>query len=193
MKTMIDSNIKNTKKVNSILVIRSAPLERTFNALKKLRKEYPNVEISILVQPEVKDEIRKSGLADRVIVGKSGKINIFRYLPLIHRLRKEKFDLLAVIYSTESIMWYRNIRLFASLIKAKDRVGITVMDTFKPFSRKEALFKDLILRPLSFVVIAMPLFLVFGISSVFAIFLYHLKTALYNLQRCFLNPQKRMR
>jgi len=86
------------EEVKSILVIRSAPLPRTFEALRKLREEYPNAEISVLVQPEVKEEIEKtcprlrsgSGFVDRVIVGvKRGRIGLFRYLPLILRLRKK--------------------------------------------------------------------------------------------------------
>ncbi|MDI6735137.1 MAG: hypothetical protein QME42_02925 [bacterium] len=185
--------LKEKDKLDSVLVIRSAPLERIFNALKELRKEYPNAEISILVQPEVKDKVEESDLVDRVIVGKSGRITTFRYLPLIHRLRKKEYNLVAIIYYSENIMWYRNVRFFASLIKAKKRVGITVMNKFKPFSRKEEIFKSLILEPLFFVVIIMPLFLIFGIPLVFVVFFYHLKTVLYNLQRCFLNLKKRMR
>ena len=82
------------KEVGSILVIRSAPLSRTFEALRKLSEEYPNAEISVLVQPEVKEEIEKtcprlrsgSGFADKVIVGiKRGRISLFRHLPLLLR------------------------------------------------------------------------------------------------------------
>ncbi|MBU0661719.1 hypothetical protein KKG22_06130, partial [Patescibacteria group bacterium] len=57
------------EEVESILVIRSAPLPRTFEVLEKLRGEYSNAEISVLIQEEVKDEIEKSGLVDKVIVG----------------------------------------------------------------------------------------------------------------------------
>ncbi|MBU1615403.1 hypothetical protein KJ693_08830, partial [bacterium] len=51
---------KTKEEVKSILVIRSAPLSRTFEALRALREEYPNAEISMLVQQEVKDEIEKT-------------------------------------------------------------------------------------------------------------------------------------
>ncbi|MBU0568259.1 hypothetical protein KJ693_09680 [bacterium] len=110
------------EEVKSILVIRSAPLARTFEALKKLREEYPNAEISVLVQPEVKDEIEKtcprlrsgSGFADKVIVGiKRGRISLFKHLSLVFRLRKKVVDLVAIIYNTEDISWYGNLRLFA--------------------------------------------------------------------------------
>lgn len=95
--------------VKSILVIRSAPLPRTFGVLKMLREEYSNAEISVLAQEEVKEEIEKSDLANGVIVGinpvrcllsngvKRGRISLFRNLPLVLRLRKKVFDLVAII------------------------------------------------------------------------------------------------
>ncbi|MBU0568400.1 hypothetical protein KKC52_10225 [bacterium] len=74
------------EEVKSILVIRSAPLARTFEALRKLSEEYPNAEISVLVQPEAKDEIEKSDFADKVIVGvKRGRISLFSHLPLVSK------------------------------------------------------------------------------------------------------------
>lgn len=83
-------DLKNTQEVRSILVMRSAPLERTFEVLKKVREEYPKTEISVLTQQEVKDEIQKSGLVDKVIVGiKRGRIGLIRHLPLIFQLRKK--------------------------------------------------------------------------------------------------------
>ena len=92
---------KTKEEVKSILVVRSAPLPRTFEILKKMREEYPNAEISILVQQEVKDEIEKTGLVNKVIVGinpvrcllsngvKGGRISFFRPIPLILQLRKK--------------------------------------------------------------------------------------------------------
>ncbi|MBU1598785.1 hypothetical protein KKG61_01555 [bacterium] len=78
------------EKVNSILVVRSAPMPRTFEVIKKLREEYSNAKISVLAQQEVKDEIEKSGFVDRVIGGiKRGRISLFRHLPLVLQLRKK--------------------------------------------------------------------------------------------------------
>ena len=96
------------EEVNSILVIRSAPLPRTFEALRKLREEYSNAEISVLVQEEVKSEIEKSGLVDNVIVGiKRRRVSLFRHIPLVLRLRKKVFDLVAIIYNTQGykLVW----------------------------------------------------------------------------------------
>jgi len=118
MTNTVKRKITLKEEVKSILVVRSAPLPRTFEALKKLRQEYSKAEISILVQPEVKDEIEKTGLADKVIVGiKRGRIGLFRNLPLVFQLRKRVFDLVAIIYNTEDISWYGNLRLFASGIR----------------------------------------------------------------------------
>lgn len=120
---------RTKEEVKSILVIRSAPLPRTFEVLKKLCEEYPNAEISILVQQEVKDEIEKTclpkpqrrqgALVDKVIVGiRKGRISLFRHLPLVIQLRIKVFDLVVIIYNTEDISWYGNLRLFASAIRA---------------------------------------------------------------------------
>lgn len=177
--------MKDTEgKTNSILVIRSAPLSRTFEALRKLHEEYPNAEISILIQPEVKDEIEKSGFVDKVIVGKSGRVGLLKYLSMIFRLRRERFDLLTIIYNTENIVWYSNVRLFTLLIRAKERVGITIMNTFKPFSIREIIFKDLILIFLSFMIIVIPLFLIFVVLLSLASTLYHLKRGLEQFKSC---------
>lgn len=139
----------NKKEIKSILIIRSAPLFSVFDAIDKLRKDYPEAKISILTQPEVEDEIKKSGLVDKVILGKSGKISILRYTPLISKLRRERFDLLAVIYSNPCVGWYRNVRVFSLLIKANKRIGImrdaTIRGQFMPFSLRETIFKELIL------------------------------------------------
>jgi hypothetical protein len=137
--------------INSILVIRSAPLVRTFEVLKKVREEYSNAEITALVQQEVETQIEESGLVDKVIVGiKRGRISLFRHLPLVLQLRKETYDLVAIIYSTKDISWYGNLRLFASAIKTKERVGVTIANTLKPFSVRQVIFEDTFLWRLKF-------------------------------------------
>lgn len=167
------------EEVESILVIRSAPLPRTFEVLEKLRGEYSNAEISVLIQEEVKDEIEKSGLVDKVIVGiKRGRISLFRHLPLVFRLRKKVFDLAAIIYNTEDVNWYGNLRLFACGIGAKEKLGITTENILQPFSAREVIFKDLILRsilkPLR-LIFTIPLLIIFIISLVPLILFYHLR------------------
>ena len=200
------------KEVNSILVIRSAPLPRTFEVLKKLREEYSNAEISILLQQEVKNEIEKTclpkprrrqepqrrqgGLVNKVIVGiKKGRISLFRHLPLVLQLRKKLlmadprslipanyFDLVAIIYNTEDVSWYGNLRLFASAIRAKERVGVTTENILQPFSPGEVIFKDLIfksilmliLKPLR-LIFTIPLLIIFIISLIPLILFYHLR------------------
>lgn len=193
---------KTKEEVKSILVIRSAPLTRTFEALKRLREEYPNAEISILVQQEVKDEIEKTclradthrqgGFVNKVIVGiKRGRISLFRHLPLVLQLRKKLlmadprslipanyFDLVAIIYNTEDVIWYGNLRLFASVIRAKKKVGITTENTLQPFSPGEVIFKELILRPilnLLRLILTIPLLIIFIISLIPSILFYHLR------------------
>lgn len=129
---------KIKEEVKSILVIRSAPLMRTFDALKKLREQYPNAKISILVQPEVKDKIEKAHLVDRIITGiKKGKVSIFRYFPLLLQLKREMYDLVVIIYNTDNISWYTNLWLFASAVRAKEKVGITIYNTLQPFGKRE--------------------------------------------------------
>ncbi|MBU0569069.1 hypothetical protein KKC52_13630 [bacterium] len=200
---------KTKEEVKSILVIRSAPLPRTFEVLKKLREEYSNAEISILLQQEVKDEIEKTclpkprhrqgALANKVIVGiKRGRISLFRHLPLVLQLRKKLlmadprslipanyFDLVAIIYNTEDISWYSNLRLFASAIRAKERVGITIENTLQPFNTREVIFKDLILRmilrPLILIIITPLLIVLLGVS----LSLFYLRNAFMNFKKLF--------
>jgi len=179
--------VANEKEVGSILVIRSAPLLRTFEALKKLREVHPNAEVSVLVQPEVKDEIEKTclrathrqgGLADKVIVGiKKGRISLFRHLPLVTKLRRESFDLVAVIYNTEDTSWYANLRLFACAIRAKERVGITTQNIFQSFSLGEVVFKDLVPELLkSFrLIFIIPLTGIFSILLIPLVLFYYLR------------------
>jgi ADP-heptose:LPS heptosyltransferase len=71
---------------------------------------------------------------DKIIIGKSGWISLFNSLPLIFKLRGQKFDIVAVLYNNEDGVEYENARAFASLIKAKKRIGITACDEFLPFS-----------------------------------------------------------
>lgn len=175
---------KPKEKIGSILLVRSAPIERTINVLERLRKEYPNTEISILVQPEVKNKIKVSGLVDRVIIGKTGRISLLKYLSIIHRLRREKFDLLVLVY-TEDMLCYTNVRLFASLLKADERIGITAQDTLEPFGIKDVL-KDLMLKNLFMMIIVMPLFLTLMILVFVAIFFYNLRKYLGRSKVLFL-------
>jgi len=182
---------RTNEEVNLILVIRSAPLPRTFEALKKLRQEYSKSEISILLQPEVKDEIEKTGLANKVIVGiRKGRISLFRHLPLILQLRIKVFDLVAIIYNTEDISWYGNLRLFASAIRARERVGITTDNTVMPFGLKVVIFKEvilrLILRPLILIIITPLLIVLLGIS----LSLFYLRNAFMNFKKLFLHKKK---
>ena len=116
-------------------------------------------------QQEVKEEIEKSALVDKVIVGiKKGRISLFRHIPLVLQLRKKLlmadprslipanyFDLVAIIYNTEDISWYGNLRLFASAIKAKERAGITTENILQPFNAREVIFKDLIMNPIDYI------------------------------------------
>ncbi|MBU0600227.1 hypothetical protein KJ997_05600 [bacterium] len=172
--------LERKEEVRSILVVRSAPLIRTFEALKKLRQEYSKSEISILLQPEVKDEIEKTGLANKVIVGiRKGRISLFRHLPLILQLRIKVFDLVAIIYNTKDISWYGNLRLFASAIKAKERVGITTENILQPFSANRSIL-ILILKPFR-LIFAIPLLIIFIISLVPLILFYHLRRGLRRL------------
>ena len=50
---------------------------------------------------------------------KRGRISLFRHLSLAFRLRKKVVDLVAIIYNTEDVNWYGNLRLFAF---ARERV-----------------------------------------------------------------------
>jgi hypothetical protein len=180
---------KTKEEVRQILVIRSAPLPRTFEALKKLREEYPNAEISVLVQEEVKTQIEESRLVDRVIVGiKKGRIGLIRNLPLILRLRRETYDLVAIIYNTKDISWYGNLRLFTFAIKVRERIGITIENVFQIFKKKEIFFKDfcgpnlkLALKPLK-LIFAIPMsvisMILVIISLVPLILFYHLRRGL---------------
>lgn len=149
---------------SSILVIRSAPLYRIFNATKRIREEYPRAKISILVQPEAKDEIERSGLINKVILGRSGRISIFRSIPLILRLRRERFDLGVIIYNTTDIEWHRNLKRFLKLIGVKKMIGVTVYNEFQPFTvslTKELL--SIVLKwtiPLLVVIILVPLIII---------------------------------
>jgi hypothetical protein len=153
---------KTSEEVRSILVISTVHLVRIFDVLEKLREKYHKAEISVLVQEGVKDEIERSGLADRVIVRiKREKGGPFRHLPLLLQLRKEMFDLIVITYNTEDIDQYSNLRLFASAIMAKERVGITTENRFQPFSMREVVLKDLgfklVLRPLKWTIFIVPL------------------------------------
>ncbi|MDI6735135.1 MAG: hypothetical protein QME42_02915 [bacterium] len=163
------------EEVNSILVIRSTPLGRTFNAINKLRDEYSNAKIILLVQKEVKEEIEKSGFMGEIIVGmKRGKVSLFKHLSLIAELRKKMFDLVVIIYNIEDISFYDNLRKFALAIKTKKCVGITIENLIIPFSLKEVLFRDIILK-LILRLLIFPILVIIVTSLAFLFILYKIK------------------
>jgi hypothetical protein len=134
-------NALNTKKeVKSILVVRSAPLKRTFEALRKLREEFPWAEISIVTQPEVRERIERSGFVNRIVGISTGKIRAFRYLPLIFQMRREKFDMVVIIYNIPIIREYTNLHLFCHGIGAKRNVRM-IDGSLQEFNVRDVFFE----------------------------------------------------
>lgn len=102
-----------------ILVIRSCIPYLLAKNLEKIHDDFPGSEISVLVQPSVKNEVLQNPLIDEVIEyqGREPRFGVLNSpLSFILDLRKRRFDLVIMMYNDLNGATYGNIKIFALAI-----------------------------------------------------------------------------
>lgn len=154
----------------NILIIRSAPMDVVNEVIEYLKSKFAEAKISILAQPEVKEELEKDSRVYEVIIYDKGFFNVFKIgYGLLNNLKKKMFDLIVILYNNPTGRSYFHPEAISFLICPKN---IFVYDTNGSYYRLRFLiwFYKIIGRIFSYTII--------GFLFVFIFLLWILNKAL---------------
>ena len=107
-----------------ILITRTAPFHVVERAINKLREEFPNSDITVMVQSSFKYQIEKYRQGLKAIIIPDGKFRFSRRVfTIIKAIRMDKFDILILIYNNSHGRGYLNLDIF-SLLTGINRIMI---------------------------------------------------------------------
>ncbi len=107
-----------------ILITRTAPFHVVERAINKLREEFPDSDITVMVQSSFKYQIEKYRQGLKAVVMPDGKFRFSkRVFTIIKNIRKDRFDILVLIYNNSPGRGYLNLDVF-SLLTGVNRIMI---------------------------------------------------------------------
>ena len=99
-----------------ILITRTAPFHVVERAINKLREEFPNSDITVMVQSSFKYQIEKYRQGLKAVVIPDGKFRFSkRIFTIIKGIRRDRFDILVLIYNNSPGRGYLNLDVFSLL------------------------------------------------------------------------------
>ncbi len=97
-----------------ILITRTAPFPLFERAVKRLKMDFPDSRITVLVQSSFNYQIEKYQQGLKAIVMPDGKFRFSkRVFTIIKGIRKDRFDILVLIYNNSPGRGYFNLDVFS--------------------------------------------------------------------------------
>ena len=107
-----------------ILITRTAPFHVVERAINKLKEEFPNSDITVMVQSSFKYQIEKYQDGLKAVVMPDGKFRFSkRIFNIIKGIRNNRFDILVLLYNNSPGRGYLNLDVF-SLLTGINRIMI---------------------------------------------------------------------
>ncbi len=107
-----------------ILITRTAPFHVVERAINKLREEFPDSDITVIVQSSFKYQIEKYRQGLKAVVIPDGKFRFSkRVFTIIKNIRGDRFDILVLLYNNSPGRGYLNLDVF-SLLTGINRIMI---------------------------------------------------------------------
>lgn len=99
-----------------ILITRTAPFHVVERAINKLREEFPNSDITVMVQESFNYQVEKYRQGLKKVVVPDGKFRFSkRVVAVIRDIRRDKFDMLVLLYNNSPGRGYLNLDVFSLL------------------------------------------------------------------------------
>lgn len=99
-----------------ILITRTAPFHVVERAINKLREEFPNSDITVMVQESFNYQVEKYRQGLKKVVVPDGKFRFSkRVVAVIRDIRRDKFDILVLLYNNSPGRGYLNLDVFSLL------------------------------------------------------------------------------
>jgi hypothetical protein len=99
-----------------ILITRTAPFHVFERAINKLREEFPNSDITIMVQSSFKYQIEKYQGRLKTVIIPDGSFRLSKKVfTLIKDIRKDRFDILVLLYNNPPGRGYLSLDIFGVL------------------------------------------------------------------------------
>ncbi|MBI5749744.1 MAG: hypothetical protein HZA00_11540 [Nitrospinae bacterium] len=99
-----------------ILITRTAPFHIFERAINKIMEEFPDSDITVMVQSSFKYQIEKYRQELKAVVMPDGKFRFSkRIFTIIKDIRKDRFDILVLLYNNSPGRGYFNLDVFSLL------------------------------------------------------------------------------
>lgn len=99
-----------------ILITRTAPFHVVERAINKLKEEFPDSDITVMVQSSFNYQIEKYQQGLKAVVMPDGKFRFSkRVFTIIKDIRKNRFDILVLLYNNSPGRGYLNLDVFSLL------------------------------------------------------------------------------
>ncbi|MBI3584547.1 MAG: hypothetical protein HY096_11465 [Nitrospinae bacterium] len=114
-----------------ILITRTAPFHIFERAINKIREEFPDSDITVMVQSSFEYQIEKYQNGLRAIVMPDGKFRFSkRIFTIIKDIRKDRFDILVLLYNNSPGRGYLNLDVFSLLTGINKIIIYDLNDNF---------------------------------------------------------------
>ena len=102
--------------IMKILITRTAPFHVFERAINKLKEEFPDADITVMVQSSFKYQIEKYRQGLKAVVMPDGKFRFSkRIFTIIKDVRRDRFDILVLLYNNSPGRGYSNLDIFSLL------------------------------------------------------------------------------
>lgn len=101
--------------MEKILIIRSAPFANMAYAVKSLKKDYGNLNVTALAQPEVAETLDQHLGVDDFVLYKQKFLKLYYLIFLLPHVIGHKFEAVVMFYNNEARKGYRHAELFCLL------------------------------------------------------------------------------
>ncbi len=109
----------NRMEVRRVLFLRSSPMEHAIDAVRSIRKAYPDAKIDMVVQPRLKTAPFGEGLNFIRMPGEKFRPDMAFKMTNDKRI----YDAVVCSFSEKNINFYKNVIEFASMVHAKRRLA----------------------------------------------------------------------
>lgn len=114
-----------------ILITRTAPFHVVERAINRIREEFPNSDITVMVQESFNYQVEKYRQGLKAVVMPDGKFRFSkRVFTIIKGIRKNKFDILVLLYNNSPGRGYLNFDIFSLLIAINKIMIYDLNDNF---------------------------------------------------------------
>lgn len=133
-----------------ILITRTAPFKTFENALNRIQTDFPGASLHVLIQKSDIDSLSMYGDDLTPHVVKDGPFNIWgEGLDLLKELKRNRFDMVVILYANPMGRGYSNIELLSFLCGCKKEMVFDIAGNFYPLPSRIKKIVGKIVYPLA--------------------------------------------